>query len=89
MSRRAVIRYATWALRPDRTPGALTLVYMMECMTRLDTSETSNAPQDPEDWAIRHTARQHDHEKFRALVSSFVRVTPAPGNPLYEKPASR
>lgn len=86
MSRRAVIRYAKWTLGPDRT---LTPVYMMECMTCPATSEPSNAPQDPEDWAIRHTARQHDHEKFRALVSSFVRVTPAPGNPLHEKPASR
>lgn len=30
MSLRSVIRYAEWMLGPDRTPGALTPVYLME-----------------------------------------------------------
>ncbi|WP_331748210.1 hypothetical protein [Streptomyces sp. NBC_00648] len=34
---------------------------------------------------IRHTARHHDHTGFRATAPTFTRVTPAPGNPLYER----
>ncbi|WP_444545967.1 hypothetical protein [Streptomyces melanogenes] len=38
---------------------------------------------------MRHTARQHDHGGFRAIVTSFCRVSPAPGNPLYEESSPR
>ncbi|MFD9487870.1 hypothetical protein ACFWBX_28650 [Streptomyces sp. NPDC059991] len=82
MSPRSVIRYAEWMLGADQTPGASGPIHVMECTTCLDASPPSDERAGPEDWAIRHTARQHDHAGFRAVVTSFSRVTPAPGNPL-------
>ncbi|MFD9486166.1 hypothetical protein ACFWBX_19685 [Streptomyces sp. NPDC059991] len=84
MSPRSVIRYAEWVLGRDTTPGASGPVYLMECTTCLDASPPADTSDGPEDWAINHTARYHDHGGFRALVTSFARVTPAPGNPLYK-----
>ncbi|WP_329402766.1 hypothetical protein [Streptomyces melanogenes] len=86
---RSVIRYAEWTLGADTTPGASAPIHVMECTTCLDTSPPSDTRDGPEDWAIRHTARHHDHAGFRAVVTSFGRVTPAPGNPLYEQPSPR
>ncbi|MEU4348322.1 hypothetical protein [Streptomyces sp. NPDC023838] len=81
-----MIRFAEWILGTDTTPGASGPIFVMECTTCLDTSEPADSPEGPEDWAIKHTARHHDHGGFRALVTSFVRVSPAPGNPLYVEP---
>ncbi|MFI1104997.1 hypothetical protein [Streptomyces melanogenes] len=86
---RSVIRYAEWTLGPDTTPGASAPIHVMECTTCLDTSPPSDEKTEPEVWAIRHTARHHDHPGFRAIVTSFTRVTPAPGNPLRGEPTSR
>ncbi|MFC0845375.1 hypothetical protein ACFH04_16890 [Streptomyces noboritoensis] len=71
-------------LGTDTTPGASGPIYEMECTTCLDTSPASGERAGPEDWAIRLTARHHDHAGFRALVTAFVRVTPAPGDPLHK-----
>ncbi|WP_371654647.1 MULTISPECIES: hypothetical protein [unclassified Streptomyces] len=89
MSLHSVIRYADWILGADTAPGASGPVYVMECTKCLDASPPSGEKAEPEDWAIKHTTRHHDHGGFRALMTSFARVTPAPGNPLYKEPASR
>lgn len=86
---RSVIRFAEWILGKDTTPGASGPIYVLECTTCLDRSPDSDAKDGPEEWALRHTARLHDHDGFRAVETSFCRVTPAPGNPLYKEPPSR
>lgn len=82
---RAVIRYADWMISPDREPGASGPLYELECTTCHESSEAAEEPVAPEDWAFRHTGRHTDHRGYRAIVTSFFRVTPAPGNPLCEE----
>jgi len=85
MSIRAVIRHADWTIGPDRTPGASGPIYEVECTTCGETSGAAEERTSPEDWALRHTGRNTGHRGYRAIATSFVRVEPAPGNPLYEQ----
>lgn len=87
MSTRSVIRFADWAIGPDREPGASGPVYEVECTTCLETSDAAEGPTSPEDWALRHAGRNPAHRGYRAIITSFLRVTPAPGNPLYTEGA--
>lgn len=82
MSVRAVIRFADWTIGPDHTPGASGPIYEMECTTCGEASDAAEEPIAPGDWALRHTGQHTDHRGFRAIITSFVRVEPAPGNPL-------
>lgn len=85
MSPRAVIRYADWTIGPDRTPGASGPIYELECTTCGEASDAAEERTPPEDWAFTHTGRNTDHRSYRAIGTSFLRVEPAPGNPLYER----
>ncbi|MFI7366492.1 hypothetical protein ACIBO4_30535 [Streptomyces sp. NPDC050149] len=85
MSIRSVIRFADWTISADRTPGASGPVYEVECTTCLEASDTDEGPTAPEDWALRHTGRNPGHRGYRAIITSFLRVTPAPGNPLRQE----
>lgn len=85
MATRSVIRLADWAIGPDRTHGAAAPVYEVECNTCEETSDEHNGPISPEDWALRHAGRNPNHRDYRAIITSFLRVTPAPGNPLYQE----
>lgn len=84
MTIRSVIRHADWMIAPDRTPGASGPVYEVECTTCGKSSDAAEGPTPPEDWALRHTGRHTGHRGYRAIITSFVRVTLAPGNPLHE-----
>ncbi|MFJ3088990.1 hypothetical protein [Streptomyces sp. NPDC086838] len=83
MTVRAVIRHADWTIGPDRTSGASGPVYEVECTTCGETSDAAEERTSPEDWALRHTGRNTDHRSYRAIITSFMRIEPAPGNPLY------
>lgn len=83
---RAVIRHADWTIASDTTPGASGPIYELECTTCLETSDASEERTDPEDWALRHTGSNPSHRSYRATVTMFFRVTPAPGNPYAEQP---
>ncbi|MEE4493597.1 DUF7848 domain-containing protein [Streptomyces sp. BE230] len=85
MAVRSVVRHEPWTISPDRTPGASGPVYEVECTTCMDRSDAEEQRTPPEDWALRHAGRNHDHRSYRAIITSFIRVTPAPGNPLYEE----
>jgi hypothetical protein len=85
MSVRSVIRHADWTIAADREPGASGPVYELECTTCLDRSDAAEERTPPEDWALSHTGRKTDHRGYRAITTAFFRVTPAPGNPLYEE----
>ncbi|MGN5636636.1 DUF7848 domain-containing protein [Streptomyces sp. AC154] len=85
MSARSVIRFADWTVNVDRTPGASGPVHEVECTTCLERSEAHGQRTPPEDWALRHTGRNPDHRGYRAIITSFLRVTPAPGNPLHQE----
>ncbi|MFI6967263.1 hypothetical protein [Streptomyces sp. NPDC050255] len=80
-----MIRRALWTIGVDATPGASGPVYEIECTSCLDRSDAEEERTPPEDWALNHTGRHTDHRSYRAIVTSFIRVTPAPGNPLYEE----
>ncbi|MEU8508060.1 hypothetical protein AB0C40_25765 [Streptomyces brevispora] len=85
MSIRSVIRLADWTIGPDREPGTSRPLYEVECTTCQESSEATEGPARPESWALRHTGRNPGHRGYRAIITSFLRVTPAPGNPLHEE----
>ncbi|MFJ3084972.1 hypothetical protein [Streptomyces sp. NPDC086838] len=85
MSPRAVIRHADWTIAADQTPGASGPIYELECTTCDAASDTSEEKGGPESWALRHTGSNPDHRGFRATVTMFFRVSPAPGNPYAEE----
>ncbi|MFJ6438556.1 hypothetical protein [Streptomyces sp. NPDC091416] len=64
-------------------------MHEIECTSCLDRSDAAAERTPPEDWALnhtgRHTGRHTGHRSYRAIVTSFIHVTPAPGNPLYEE----
>ncbi|MEW1693793.1 hypothetical protein ACIQOF_38745 [Streptomyces sp. NPDC091265] len=84
MSTRSVIRFADCVIGPDREPGASRPIYEIECTTCQETSEAAEERTPPEDWAMRHAGSNRTHRSYRAIITSFLRVTPAPGNPLHE-----
>lgn len=81
---RSIIRAAEWTLGPDTEPGASGPVYEAECTTCGDASEAGHEQSTPEIWALKHTGSHPSHRSFRAITTSFWRVTPAPGNPFCE-----
>lgn len=85
MTVRSVIRLTDWTIGPDRTPRASGPVYEVECATCLQTSDAAEGPIPPEDWALRHAGRNSYHRSYRAVITSVLRVTPAPGGPLHEE----
>lgn len=85
MTVRSVIRHADWTIAPDRAPGASGPVYEIECTTCLERSDAADDRTPPEDWALRHAGQHTSHRGYRAIITSFLRVSPAPGNPLYEE----
>lgn len=87
MSPRSVIRPAPWTIGVDTTPGASGPVHEIECTTCMERSDADEERTPPEDWALRHAGRNTGHRSYRAIITSFLRVTPAPSNPLCEEGA--
>jgi hypothetical protein len=86
VSVRAVVKLADWTIGPDREEGASPPVRETECTSCHERSEPSNGQPGPDAWAIAHTGAT-GHTGFREIVTAFLRVTPAPGNPLYREPS--
>ncbi|MFG2409273.1 hypothetical protein ACGFR8_34030 [Streptomyces brevispora] len=85
MTVRSVIRHADWTISTDREPGASGPLYEVECTTCQESSDATEGPTPPEDWALRHTGRNPGHRSYRAIITSFLRVIPAPGNPWHRE----
>ncbi|MFE3253666.1 hypothetical protein [Streptomyces sp. NPDC059209] len=76
-----VIKLAEWTLGVDTEPGASGPVHEIECTTCGESSNASEERASPEEWALRHTGGNPYHRSYRGITTSFLRVTPAPGNP--------
>ncbi|WP_327375666.1 hypothetical protein OG393_17950 [Streptomyces sp. NBC_01216] len=82
MNAGTVYRFADWTIGRDRAPGVSAPIREMECTTCLERSEPGTSQLQPDRWALAH-AGTTGHTGFREIVTVFLRVTPAPGNPLH------
>lgn len=87
MAVRSVIRMADWTIGADRTPGASPPIREVECTSCRERSDADTGQLGPDVWAIGH-AGATGHTSFREFVTAFLRVIPAPGNPLYQEQQS-
>ncbi|MHC0433290.1 DUF7848 domain-containing protein [Streptomyces sp. O3] len=85
MNTNTVYRFADWTIGRDYTPGASPPIREIECTTCLQRSDPSVSQLPPDRWALTH-AGATGHTGFREIVTAFLRVTPAPGNPLPHRP---
>ncbi|HET6359213.1 MAG TPA: hypothetical protein VFG16_34280 [Streptomyces sp.] len=84
MAVRSIIKRAEWTLGPDRSEGASPSIREIQCTTCHERSEASTGQLGPDAWAIAHTGAT-THTGFREIVTAFLRVVPAPGNPLHRE----
>ncbi|MET8677360.1 hypothetical protein ABZW18_07175 [Streptomyces sp. NPDC004647] len=91
MTVRSIIKAAEWALAPETAEGAPAVpLYEAECTTCGDQSRVAEGDQlAPELWAMKHTGLNTTHRTYRAVITSFWRVSPAPGNPLHRGETGR
>ncbi|MEV6316016.1 hypothetical protein [Streptomyces sp. NPDC051776] len=82
-----IIRAADWTLSTETAEGApREPLYEAECtMCGESSAATEGDRVGPEMWALKHTGANPEHRTYRALITSFWRVAPAPGNPLREE----
>jgi hypothetical protein len=90
MTTHTIIRAAEWTLGTETAEGAPRApLYEAQCTTCGDASDATEGSQiGPELWALKHTGRNPEHRTFRAVITSFWRVDPAPGNPLHQETAA-
>lgn len=83
MSAHTVIAAAEWTLSVDTETGAPDQpLHEAECTTCGETSGATEGRRLPaEVWALKHTGAYPNHRSYRAIQTSFWRITPAPGNP--------
>ena len=86
MGARTIIKRAEWTIGADHTEGASPPIREIECTSCHERSEASTGQLGPDVWAIAHTGATQ-HTGFREIVTAFLRVVPAPGNPLHEEQA--
>lgn len=86
MSPRTIIRAADWHLGLDTEEGAPELpLHEVQCTTCGASSGATEGKRLPaETWAIKHTGERPGHRSYRAIQTSFWRVTPAADNPYGE-----
>lgn len=77
-----IIRRAEWSIGPDREEGASPPIRVTECTTCGEASPPSEEQPAGDRWAIAH-AGSTAHRGYREIVTVFLRVAPAPGNPLF------
>ncbi|NUK22084.1 DUF7848 domain-containing protein [Streptomyces lunaelactis] len=83
---RSVIKRAEWTIGPDPSEGASPSIREIECTGCGERSEASTGQLGPDAWAIGHTGATQ-HTGYREIVTAFLRVVPAPGNPLHTEPS--
>jgi hypothetical protein len=60
-------------------------MYEAQCTTCGESSGATEGRRLPAElWAIKHTGERPTHRSFRAMATSFWRITPAAGNPYGE-----
>jgi hypothetical protein len=81
-----VIAAADWTLGLDTAEGAHKQpLHEAQCTTCSESSGATEGQRLPaEVWALKHTGQRPGHRSFRAVQTSFWRVTPAKGNPYRE-----
>jgi hypothetical protein len=85
VSTRSVMRIAEWTLAEETAEGATRAMFRMECLACGATSgHVDNVSEPVEMWALKHTGRNLTHRQFKLFTEWFMRVSPAPSNPLYE-----
>ena len=89
MSPHTIIRAADWHLSKDTQDGAPQgSLYEAECTTCGAQSGVTEGQRLPaEMWALKHTGKHPLHRSFRAVQTTFWRITPAEGNPYREVPS--
>ncbi|MGW2706977.1 DUF7848 domain-containing protein [Streptomyces sp. NPDC001340] len=83
---RAVIKAAEWSLGPETAEGAPKQpIYESECLScKAQSGGTDGERLPAEIWALKHTGANPTHRTYRAIITSFWRVSPAEGNPYRE-----
>lgn len=80
------IQAAEWTLRGETGEGVPQGVYSALCVACGEEAEPVDDESLPvEVWALKHTGLNPTHRQYKAMVESFWRVDPAPGNP-YSRP---
>ncbi|MFB7086774.1 hypothetical protein [Streptomyces sp. NPDC056296] len=65
--------------------GATHAIYSAVCMDCGTEAPASDSDREPvEAWALKHTGLNPSHRQYKAMVETYWRVTPAPGNPYRE-----
>ncbi|SOD62097.1 hypothetical protein SAMN06297387_104267 [Streptomyces zhaozhouensis] len=82
---RSVIKAAEWTLSEETAEGAPRAIFGVTCVTcAAESGFVDNEPHPIEMWALRHTSLHTGHRLFRLTTEWFLRVDPAPGNPLHD-----
>ncbi|MEU6181146.1 DUF7848 domain-containing protein [Streptomyces coeruleorubidus] len=86
---RAIIKAAEWTLGPETAEGAPKApMYEAECTScGASSGATDEGSLPAEVWALKHTGANPQHRTYRAIITSFWRVSPAEGNPYREMEA--
>ncbi|MBX9398715.1 hypothetical protein K4749_35320 [Streptomyces sp. TRM72054] len=86
---RAIIKAAEWTLGPETAEGAPKgPMYEAECTSCGESSGAKEGESLPaEVWTLKHTGSHPTHRTYRAIITSFWRVSPAEGNPYHESEA--
>jgi len=77
---RAVITAALWTIGPDREEGASPPIRQSECTT-CGWQSVASTRQEVTDIAAMEHAGRTNHLSYREVVTAFLRVVPARGNP--------
>jgi hypothetical protein len=77
---RSVITAALWTIGPDREDGASPPIRQTECTT-CGWQSPATIRQDVTDLAALEHAGRTNHTSYREIVTAFLRVVPARGNP--------
>lgn len=81
---RSVIKAADWELGEETSKGAPRGIYHAECLTCGAVSKAVDDARLPvKVWALKHTGHNPSHRQYKAVIESFWRVDPAPGNPYH------
>ncbi|WP_139641112.1 hypothetical protein [Streptomyces sedi] len=69
----------------ETAKGPPRATFVVTCVTCGSESGVVDDESHPvEMWALRHTSLHTDHRQFRLTTEWFLRVDPAPGNPLHD-----
>ncbi|AVZ72186.1 hypothetical protein SLUN_08205 [Streptomyces lunaelactis] len=87
MSAHTIIAAVEWTLGIDIERGApAEPLHEAQCTTCGETSGATEGRRLPaEVWALQHTGSHPGHRSYRAVQTTFWRVTPASGNPYGEQ----